>query len=150
MAPRATAHQPKAQAAPRKPRTAQARQPKKKSQLTAPERRRRQLELAAAIERERRQKLERQLPGVSRLFEFFHDAGIDVEPSVRKSVRINGKLTPPLDRVLPSPITVGWDRFIDHIALKCAASIFIKAMADNNRRSVRTRALRATEFDHAP
>ncbi|HET9896340.1 MAG TPA: hypothetical protein VFQ44_15550 [Streptosporangiaceae bacterium] len=129
----AKTHQPRAQTAQRQPRAAQARQPKKKPQLSASERKSRQLELAARVDHERRQKLERQLPGVSRLFEFFHDAGIDAEAARYKSVRVNGKLTPPLDRVVPSPLIVGWDRFVDHLVLKCAASIFIEAMAANAR-----------------
>ena len=77
------------------------------------------------------QQLERQLPGVGRLLEFFSAAGVRIEAGRRGSLCINGRQTPPLARIRPSPGTPGWNSVIDEMALKYAADKFIKAIEHN-------------------
>jgi hypothetical protein len=81
----------------------------------------------------REQQLQRQLPGVDRLFAFFRAAGVRVEVERRGCLRINGKQTPPLRWTLPSPKTLDWNNVIDEMALNYVGGKFIRAVEENAR-----------------
>lgn len=83
------------------------------------------------ITKEEGQQLERRLPGVGRLLAFFTAAGVRVEAGPRGSLWLNGRQTPPLARMRPSPGTHGWDYVIDEMTLKYVGDKFIKAIEDN-------------------
>ncbi len=71
------------------------------------------------------------LPGVGCLIGFLSAAGVHVEPGRRGSLRINGIQTLPLAGIRPLPQVIGWNSFIDGIALRYARGSFVKAVADN-------------------
>lgn len=108
-------------------RSAQAKRPSPKSA----EAKERKSDSRQPITEKDGQQLERRLPGVDRLLEFFSAAGVRVEAGRRGSLCINGRQTPPLARIRPSPGTPGWNSVIDEMALKYAADKFIKAIEDN-------------------
>jgi hypothetical protein len=87
------------------------------------------LQLAAKSE----QQLQRQLPGVDHLLEFFRDAEVRVEARHGGRLLINGIQTGPLAEMLPSPGRLDWDNVIDEMALKYAGGKFQRAVEDNAR-----------------
>ncbi|HUY50599.1 MAG TPA: hypothetical protein VMV92_33645 [Streptosporangiaceae bacterium] len=108
-------------------RSAQAKHPSLKNAKT----KERKSDSRQPITEKEAQQLELRLPGVGGLLAFFSAAGVRVEAGRRGSLWINGRQTPPLARIRPSPGTPGWNSVIDAMALKYAGDKFIKAIEDN-------------------
>jgi hypothetical protein len=71
-------------------------------------------------------------PGIERLLEFFHAAGIDAQIGHAGHSLINGIQTEPLAHI-PSPGTAEWINVVNEIALRYVRDEFIRAVENNAR-----------------
>src|SRR5690348_10593626 len=77
------------------------------------------------------QELRCRLPGIDSLLVFFLNAGVPAELVQGGRLRIGGRLTPPLDQILPRADKRDWDKVIDAVVMRYAGGKFVKAVADN-------------------
>lgn len=79
------------------------------------------------------QELRRRLPGIDSLLVFFLNAGIPAHLVQGGRLRIGGRLTPPLDQILPRAEKRDWDKVIDAVVMRYAGGKFVTAITDNAR-----------------